>query len=160
MSRCDLCYKKEDISRYISKTPYGTTGREPTYKKLFCRFRQHMIKIKFSLLGLFHPKTDLFPTRALIWVHFKTVHYFTQPIFSLFSYLKMHYTIQSLNCVMRRFFQNIAHLFIKSTHSFVAIKLLNFCKKEKTILMLNRPLTILAKQILFLMQKGVHQIVF
>ena len=26
--------------------------------------------------------------RALIWVHFKTVHYFNQPIFSLFSYLK------------------------------------------------------------------------
>ena len=37
---------------------------------------------------LFHPKTSTFSTRALIWVHFKTVHYFSQSIFSLFSYLK------------------------------------------------------------------------
>ena len=29
-----------------------------------------------------------FSIRALIWVHFKTVRYFSQPIFSLFSYLK------------------------------------------------------------------------
>ena len=42
---------------------------------------------------LFQPKTDFFPTRALIWVHFKTVRYFSQPIFSLFSYFKKHYTI-------------------------------------------------------------------
>ena len=44
-------------------------------------------------LDLFQTKTDLFSTRALILVHFKTVHYFYQPIFSLFSYLKMHNTI-------------------------------------------------------------------
>ena len=37
---------------------------------------------------LFQPKTDLFSTRALIWVHFKTVRYFSQPNFRLFSYLK------------------------------------------------------------------------
>ena len=37
---------------------------------------------------LFQPKTDLFSTRALIWVHFKTVHYFSQPIFGSFSDLK------------------------------------------------------------------------
>ena len=42
---------------------------------------------------LFHPKTSTFSTHALIWVHFKTVHYFSQQIFSLFSYLKMHYKI-------------------------------------------------------------------
>ena len=37
---------------------------------------------------LFQPKTSSFSTRALIWVHSKTVYYFSQPIFSLFSYLK------------------------------------------------------------------------
>ena len=36
--------------------------------------------------NLFQPKTDLFSTRALILVHFKTVRYFSQPIFILFSY--------------------------------------------------------------------------
>ena len=35
---------------------------------------------------LFQTNTDLFSTRALIWLHFKTVHYFSKPIFSLFSY--------------------------------------------------------------------------
>ena len=39
-------------------------------------------------LDLFQPKTSSFSTRALIWVHFKTVRYFYQPIFSLFSYFK------------------------------------------------------------------------
>ena len=48
---------------------------------------------QYGAPDLFQTKTDLFSTRALIWVHFKTVHYFYQPIFSLFSYLKMHYTI-------------------------------------------------------------------
>ena len=46
-----------------------------------------------STTSPFQPKTDLFPTRALIWVHFKTVRYFSQPIFILFSYKKMHNTI-------------------------------------------------------------------
>ena len=41
-----------------------------------------------SLNDLFQAKTDLFFTRAFISVHFKTVHYFSQPFFSLFSYLK------------------------------------------------------------------------
>ena len=44
-------------------------------------------------IDLFQPKTLTFSTRALIWVHFKTVYEFSQPIFSLFSNLKMHYTI-------------------------------------------------------------------
>ena len=37
---------------------------------------------------LFHPKTFTFSTHALIWVHFKTVRYFSQPIFSIFSHFK------------------------------------------------------------------------
>ena len=51
------------------------------------------IKTEFIMFDLFQPKTDLFSTRALIWVHFKTVRYFSQPIFILFSYKKMHNTI-------------------------------------------------------------------
>ena len=35
---------------------------------------------------LFQPKTDLFSTRALISVNFKTMRYFFQPIFRIFSY--------------------------------------------------------------------------
>ena len=56
----------------------------------------------------------------------------------------MHYTIYSLNCVVRHFvFENIVQLFIKFTHSFVAIELLNFCNNaKKTILLLKRALGI------------------
>ena len=56
----------------------------------------------------------------------------------------MHYIIWSLNCVVRHyFFKNIVQLFIKFTHSFVAIELLTFCKKyKKTILLLKRALGI------------------
>ena len=44
----------------------------------------------------------------------------------------MHNTIPSLNCVVRHFFsKNIAQVFIKFTHSFVAIELLTFCQNEK-----------------------------
>ena len=46
---------------------------------------------------------------------------------------------------MQHFFKNIVQVFIKFTHSFVAIELLNFCKNGKTILLLGRALTILAK---------------
>ena len=46
-------------------------------------------KLKYRLfIYLFQPQTDIFSTRALILVHFKNVHYFSQPSFSLFSYLK------------------------------------------------------------------------
>ena len=41
-----------------------------------------------TALDLFQPKTSTFSTRALIWVHFKTVRYFSQQIFRLFSYFK------------------------------------------------------------------------
>ena len=40
------------------------------------------------LFDLFQPKTSTISTRALISVHFKTVRYFSQPIFRLFSYFK------------------------------------------------------------------------
>ena len=49
-----------------------------------------------------------------------------------FHILKMHYIIQSLNCVVhKKYFQNILQLLIKFTHSFVAIELLTFCKNAK-----------------------------
>ena len=57
------------------------------------------------------------------------------------------------------FFKNIPQLFINFTHSFVAIELLTFCKnaEKKTILLLERALTILAKEIIFPMKIGVYQ---
>ena len=65
-----------------------------------------LIKMSSSALDLFQPKTDLFSTRALIWVHFKTVRYFSQPIFRLFSYLKnaLHNLVIEL-CSALNFFQ-------------------------------------------------------
>ena len=38
---------------------------------------------------LFQPKSVTFSTRALILVHFKTVHYFSQPIFGFFIFKKL-----------------------------------------------------------------------
>ena len=73
---------------------------------------------------LFQPKTDLFSTHALISVKFKTVRYFSQSIFSLFSYLKIHNTIQLLNFV-------VCYLFSKPFHSYLltsrtVLQLLNY----------------------------------
>ena len=45
------------------------------------------------LFGLGPAKEINFSTFSLIWVHFKTVYYFSQPIFSILSYLNMRYTI-------------------------------------------------------------------
>ena len=70
---------------------------------------------------LFQPKTDLFSTRALIWVHFKTVRYFSQPIFSLFSYLKNALHNLVIELCSAPFFLNIVQVFINFTYSFVAI---------------------------------------
>ena len=49
---------------------------------------RYLMSAAFDVMAydLFQPKTDLFPTCALISVHFKTVRYFSQYIFSLFSY--------------------------------------------------------------------------
>ena len=62
--------------------PQGTPTLQPSYMESWPEMEPQ------SKYDLFQAKTDLFPTRAFIWVHFKTVHYFYQPIFSLFSYLK------------------------------------------------------------------------
>ena len=92
---------------------------------------------------LFQPKTDLFSTRALIWVHFKTVHYFYQPIYSLFSYLKNAYHNLVIELCRAPFsLKNIAQVFIKFTHSFVAIELLTFCKNAKKLFYCSRELSV------------------
>ena len=81
---------------------------------------------------LFQPKAFTFSTRTLIWVHFKNVYELSQPIFSSFSHLKnaLHNSVIEL-CNALKTFQNILRLFIKLTHSFVAIELLTFWKKAK-----------------------------
>ena len=95
-------------------------------------------------IDLFQPKTDLFPTRALIWVQFKTVRYFSQPIFRLFSYLKKCITQFShwiVSCAI--FFPKIfLQLYINFTHSFVAIELLTFCKNAKKLFCCSRELSL------------------
>ena len=40
------------------------------------------------IYDLSHPQKSSFYTRALIWMHFKTVHYFSQQNLSLILYLK------------------------------------------------------------------------
>ena len=71
---------------------------------LFCVVFQQLVHD-----DLFQPKTVLFSTRALIWVHFKTVRYFYQPIFRLFSYLKnaLHNLVIEL-CSALIFFQKFS----------------------------------------------------
>ena len=51
-------------------------------------WRQHFYHAGNEGYDLFQPKTSTFSTRALIWVHFETVHWVSQLIFSLFSHLK------------------------------------------------------------------------
>ena len=96
-----------------------------------------------TILDLFQPKTSTFSTRALISVHLKTVRYFSQPIFSLFSYLKnaLHNLVIEL-CSALFFFKNIVHLSISFTHSFVAIKLLTFCKNAIKLFYCSRELSL------------------
>ena len=96
-----------------------------------------------STFDLFQPKTVTFSTRALIWANFKTVHYFSQPSFSLFSYLKNAYHNLVIElCLAQFFFKNIAQFFIKSAHSFVAIELLTFCTNAKKLFYCSRELSV------------------
>ena len=83
-------------------------------------------------MHLFQPKTPTFSTRALIWVHFKTVHYFSQPIFHLFTNLNsaLHNLVIEL-CSALKIFRKKLRLFSKVKRSFVAIELLTFFKNAK-----------------------------
>ena len=81
----------------------------------------------------FRTKKSNFSTHSLIWVHFKTVHYISQPIFSLFSHLKnevLNLVIEL--CSAHKLFQKYFTRFFKIvTHSFVAIELLTFFNNAK-----------------------------
>ena len=83
---------------------------------------------------LFQPKTDLF---------FKNVRYFSQSIFSLFSYLKNVLHNLVIDFVVRYcFFKDIEQVFINFTHSLVAIELLTFCKNTKKLFYCSRELSL------------------
>ena len=100
--------------------------------------RRHIIK------DLFQPNTDLFSTRAFIWVHFKTVHYFSQQIFSLFLYLKnaLHNLVIEL-CSAPFFFEKHCTIIYQIHAQFRSYWIINFLQKCKnTILLLKRALGI------------------
>ena len=64
--------------------------------------------------GLLPVQDVHFSTRALIWVHFENMHYFSQLIFILFSYLKnaRHNLVIELCSELRIFQKYILQLFI------------------------------------------------
>ena len=68
-------------------------------------------------VDLFQPKTDLFSTRAPIWVHFKTVQYFSQPIFRLFSYLKNALPSLVIELCSALFFSKIIYIYILTSRT-------------------------------------------
>ena len=76
----------------------------------------HVSTMTEIIYDLFQPKMSTFSTRAHILVLFKTVHYFSQSIFSLVSYLKMHNTIYSLNCVVH-FFSKLLHRYLLNSRT-------------------------------------------
>ena len=80
----DIISSTASKSLTIDTTFFSNILSIDAYSKIPNLFRVE----KITTEDLFNPKTDLFSTRALISVHLKTVRYFYQPIFSLFSYLK------------------------------------------------------------------------
>ena len=73
-------------------------------------------------------------------------------MFSLLSYLNnsLNNLVIELCSALKKFQIYNLQLFIKVTLTFVAIKLKDFCKKNKnTILLHKRALSILAKEIIF-----------
>ena len=84
-----------------------------------------------------------FSTRTLILVHFITVQYFYQPIFSLFSNIKnaLHNLVIDLGSA-QKMFQIYSQLFIKVTRNFVAIELLTFSKRLKFHFYCSRELSV------------------
>ena len=79
----DLILILEVLSNsYLSYLRWATVSVPVIY------LRRRRRRDKILALDLFQPKTSTFSTHALIWVYFKTVHYFYQPIFNLFPNLK------------------------------------------------------------------------
>ena len=96
-----------------------------------------------GVIDLFQPKTDLFSTRALICVHFKTVHYFSQPIlFILFSYLNIsRYNLVIELC--RALKKTLAHSYFLNWLTFFSYWIIGIFQKCKIpFLLLKRALGI------------------
>ena len=77
--------------------------------------------------------TSNFSTNALIWVHFKTMHWFSQQMFSLFSHLNsaQHNLVIELCSAPNN--QKKLWLFSKVARIFIAIELLIFSKMKISI---------------------------
>ena len=76
-----------------------------TYLKVSLTIK--IFHLKFTIDSyLVQPMTSTFSTRALIWFHFKTLHEFSQPIFSLILPLKNElYNLAIELCLTQKIFQ-------------------------------------------------------
>ena len=109
------------------------------------QFGRSFPRILQDIYGELGPSQDVHSsTRALIWVHFKTVNSFSRPIFSLFSHLNSvwHNSVIELYCALQIIQNILLQLFIKVTRSFVAIELFTFCKNAKFIFYCSRELSL------------------
>ena len=89
---------------------------------------------QYSVLDLFQTKTSTFLHALSFECTSNLCINFLNQFSVYFQIKKMYYTIKSLNCVVHwKYFKNILRLFIKFTHSFVAIELLTFCKNAKKL---------------------------
>ena len=71
-------------------------------------------------------------------MHYKVVHYFSQPIFSLFSHLNsaQHNLVIELCCALKIDF--LKRFYSKLAHSFVAIELIIFPIMQNSILIVQK----------------------
>ena len=74
--------------RFLSWSPSLCYRQKSSFITTHSSVRCIRPRIQTGVKDLFHPNTSTFSTQALIWVHFNTVHYFFQPIFSLLLHLK------------------------------------------------------------------------
>ena len=74
--------------------------------------------VNSRIRDLFQPKTSIFSTRALIWVQFETVHFFSQLIFSLISYFKnaLHNLVIEL-CITLENTSKTSHNYLLKSHA-------------------------------------------
>ena len=101
---------------------------------IFCRVSVHRVYMRCAAeynnilfyfkcnhisIDLFQPKTDLFPTRSLVWVHFKTVRYFYQPIFGSFLYLQNALHNLDIELCSTQLFSKIIYSYILPSRTFL-----------------------------------------
>ena len=82
------CYY--NITVCVKLVIFGYPGFKSLHQPFNLKWYSNMPDEGDSAKDMFQPKTSTFSTCSLILVRFKTVHYFSQSIFSLFSYLNMH----------------------------------------------------------------------